>query len=104
MAYLSDGYKQRKITFMKRTLLLLLSLIAVSFVQFSQVSAQPCTPNPIYTAPGIYPSDTMPDLLVGNLYSHVVDFVFPDDTTILGQTIAFDSFVVASVIAFVNCF
>lgn len=56
-----------------------------------------CTPDPQYTTPGIYPSDTLPDLTVDVAYSEVVHFVFPNDTIYQGFQIDFDSFTVNSI-------
>ena len=53
--------------------------------------------DPQYTSPGIYPSDTLPDIPVGNPYSAVVQFVFPPDTIIGPITVNFDSFIVTTV-------
>lgn len=60
-------------------------------------TAQVCQVDSQYTSPGIYPSDTLPDMLEGSGYSAVVQFVFPSDTTVSGFTLNFDSFIVASV-------
>ena len=84
---------------MKKILLLSFVLIALLVGNFSKVSAQPavCTVDPQYTSPGIYPSDTLPDLVITVPYLEVVQFVFPSDTVIFGQTLNFDSFLVSQV-------
>ncbi len=81
---------------MKKTLLLTIALAGLFMVQFGVVKAQ-CIVDPQYTAPGIYPSDTLLDMEVMAATNQVVQFVFPADTVIFGQTIPFDSFVVSSI-------
>lgn len=66
---------------------------------FSTVSAQPCVVDNQYTSPGIYPSDTLQDMQVGQATSQVIQFVFPDDTVLFGFTLPFDSFKVSNVSA-----
>lgn len=73
-------------TIEKFTLLLLL------LVAHLPVAAQVCQVDSQYTSPGIYPSDTLLDLVVGVSDTQVIQFVFPSDTVLFGQTIAFDSF------------
>lgn len=81
---------------MKKTLLLPLLLTMVMVASVSTMRGQ-CTPDPQYTAPGIYPSDTLADLSVGMAYSEVVHFVFPNDTVFQGFQVDFDSFTVNSI-------
>lgn len=80
---------------MKKTLLLTFLLCMIAWCLPQNASAQ-CSVDSSFTAPGIYP-DTLPDACVGDPYSEVVNFVFPSDTVIFGQTVAFDSFVVTAV-------
>ena len=77
--------------------LLHFALFVVSMLGVQTASAQTCTVDPQYTSPGIYPSDTLQDMWVGTATNQVIQFVFPADTTIFGQTIPFDSFRVSSV-------
>jgi hypothetical protein len=56
------------------------------------LAAQVCTVDMQYTAPGIYPSDTLADMQVAMGTLQVLQFVFPVDTVVFGQTIPFDSF------------
>ena len=80
---------------MKKNLLLPILLMLVGSLSGFQVNAQaPCTVDSQYTAPGIFPSDTLPDMTVGTAVSDVVQFVFPSDTVIFGFQLDFDSFVV----------
>ena len=81
---------------MKKTLLLTIALAGLFMVQFGVVKAQ-CIVDPQYTAPGIYPSDTLQDMDAMTPTNQVVQFVFPADTVIFGQTIPFDSFVVNNI-------
>ena len=81
---------------MKKTLLLTFALAGLFLAQIGVVQAQ-CTVNPVYTSPGIYPSDTLQDMMATVSTNQVVQFVFPSDTVIFGQTIPFDSFVVSSI-------
>jgi Secretion system C-terminal sorting domain len=81
---------------MKKNLLHFAFTIA-SLLGFQTASAQVCVVDPQYTAPGIYPSDTLQDMYVNTPTLQVIQFVFPADTVIFGQTIPFDSFAVASV-------
>jgi Secretion system C-terminal sorting domain len=84
---------------MKKILLLSFAFVALLVGQFSMVSAQPavCVPDPNNASPGIFPSDTLPDMLAGAAYLEVVQFVFPVDTTLFGFTLNFDSFLVSQV-------
>lgn len=83
---------------MKKTILLPLLFAFGLFVGTDMVNAQaPCAVDPQYTSPGIYPSDTLPDIPISTAYNAVVQFVFPPDTVVGGFTIAFDSFVVTQV-------
>jgi hypothetical protein len=77
-----------------RTLVLLGLFLGIGcYVAWGQV----CQVDSQYTSPGIYPSDTLPDMYEGTSYTAVVQFVFPVDTTVFGFTLNFDSFVVAAV-------
>lgn len=68
-----------------------------SLLGYQAVSAQACVVDAQYTSPGIYPSDTLQDMWVSTPTLQVIQFVFPSDTVIFGQTIPFDSFRVSSV-------
>jgi len=84
---------------MNKNLLLPLLLILLGVSIAPQANAQtPCTVDPQYTSPGIFPSDTLPDMEVGTAVSDIVQFVFPSDTAIFGFTLTFDSFVVDQLI------
>jgi hypothetical protein len=87
---------------MKKILLLSFAFAALLLGYYSTASAQVCTPNPSYSSPGIYPSDTLQDMNVGVATNQVVDFVFPVDTVVFGFTLNFDSFVVSSVTGIPN--
>ena len=63
---------------------------------FGMVKSQ-CVVDPQYTSPGIYPSDTLLDMFATQSTNQVVQFVFPPDTVLFGQTLPFDSFVVSGV-------
>lgn len=79
---------------------LLLPIFLAFFLSFgfgNAYSQTPCTPDLQYNAPGIFPSDTLPDLTVGVQYNEVVHFIFPPDTNLGGFVLEFDSFVVSSV-------
>ena len=84
---------------MKNTLQLVLLvgvlLVTSDFSLFSQV----CTVDSNLTSPGIYPSDTLLDMGMNVPVTQVVQFVFPIDTVIFGQTVLFDSFIVSQVSA-----
>lgn len=82
---------------MKKILLLSFAFAALLMGQFSTASAQPCTVDPQYTSPGIYPDDTLDDMTVGTPATQVVQFVFPIDTVLFGFTLNFDSFKVSQV-------
>jgi hypothetical protein len=81
---------------MKKNLLLPLLLFVAMVATVSTMQGQ-CTPDPQYTSQGIYPSDTLLDLQVGDAYSEVVHFVFPNDTVYQGFQLDFDSFGVNSI-------
>lgn len=77
--------------------LLHFALFIVSMLGVQTATAQVCVVDPQYTSPGIYPSDTLQDMYVNTPTLQVIQFVFPADTVIFGQTIPFDSFRVSSV-------
>lgn len=77
--------------------LLHFALFLSGLLGFQTMSAQVCVVDMQYTSPGIYPSDTLQDMFVSTATLQVIQFVFPSDTTIFGQTIPFDSFRVSSV-------
>ena len=81
---------------MKKTLLLTFALAGLFLAQISFAQTQ-CTVNPVYTSPGIYPSDTLQDMMAAIPTNQVIQFVFPSDTVVFGQTIPFDSFEVSSI-------
>jgi hypothetical protein len=81
---------------MKKNLLNIAFLLA-GMMGFTAASAQVCVVDAQYTSPGIYPSDTLQDMYVSTPTLQVIQFVFPADTVIFGQTIPFDSFLVSSV-------
>ena len=70
----------------------LFTLLLLQLMTSLPILAQVCQVDSQYTSPGIYPSDTLADLVVGISDTQVVQFVFPSDTVLFGQTIAFDSF------------
>ncbi len=83
---------------MRKNLLFPLLLALVAVIGVNQTKAQaPCVVDLQYNAPGIFPSDTLPDMFVGTAVNDVVQFIFPPDTTLFGVTLPFDSFVVSSV-------
>jgi hypothetical protein len=82
---------------MKKVLLLTFAFALMFGMQFTRVNAQVCVPDMQLSSPGIYPSDTLPLMMVSIPYSHVVQFVFPVDTVFAGFTIPFDSFIVSSI-------
>lgn len=53
---------------------------ALFIVSAGNLSWSQCSPNTIYTAPGIYP-DTMPEGMVSQPYSEDITFVLPTDTS-----------------------
>jgi hypothetical protein len=80
----------------------LLLLLAVGIFGISQANAQ-CTPDPQYTAPGIYPDSAtgMDPGCVGVLYDQLITVVVPVDTTVeiipgFPTTLDFDSIVLVS--------
>ena len=81
---------------MKKALLFTIALAGLFFAQIGTMNAQ-CIVDPQYTAPGIYPNDTLQDMMATVATNQVVQFVFPADTVVLGFTLPFDSFVVNSV-------
>lgn len=83
---------------MNKNLLLPLFLILLGITIAPQANAQTCSVDSQYTSPGIYPSDTLPDMQIGTAIADVVQFVFPSDTTLFGFTLTFDSFVVDQLI------
>jgi hypothetical protein len=89
---------------MKKNLLLTFAFAALLLGSFSLVSAQPtpCTVDLQYTSPGIYPNDTLLDMNANVATQQVVQFVFPSDTVIFGQTLPFDSFLVDQVTSIPN--
>ncbi len=82
---------------MKKIILLSFALVALMLSQFTTANAQVCVVDPQYTSPGIYPSDTLLDMIVNTAVQQVVQFVFPVDTVLFGFTLAFDSFLVSQV-------
>ena len=58
---------------------------------------QVCLVDSQYTSPGIYPSDTLPDMQANVPYDEVVQFVLPLDTVFSGFTLTYDSIQVVSV-------
>ena len=84
---------------MKKILLLPVLLILAAVMLAPRMQAQaPCTIDPQYTTPGIFPSDTIADQAVGAAVNEVVHFLFPPDTMLFGFTLEFDSFVVNQLI------
>ncbi len=80
---------------MKKNLLLPLFLVLAGFFFAPQVNAQaPCMVDMQYNTPGIFPSDTLPDMTINTPVNDVVQFLFPSDTIIFGFQLDFDSFVV----------
>jgi hypothetical protein len=69
-----------------------LTLSFLSTMAAGPLAGQVCTVDMQYTAPGIYPSDTLADMQVAMGTLQVLQFVFPVDTVVFGQTIPFDSF------------
>ncbi|MEM0998566.1 MAG: T9SS type A sorting domain-containing protein [Bacteroidota bacterium] len=82
---------------MKKFLLLPLLLTVVTFTSTVALQAQMCMHDSTIQTVGIFPSDTLPDFSVNLAANEKVDFIFPPDTTVLGQTVPFDSFLVTSV-------
>lgn len=87
-----------RFSFSHLLILLAVSILAAQGRSYSQV----CQVDSQYTSPGVYPSDTLPDMTVGVAYNEVVQFVFPSDTTVSGYTVNFDSFVVLNVTGIPN--
>lgn len=56
----------------------LISICCISF--FGSFARAQCSPNMVYTSPGIYP-DTMPEGTVSQPYSEDITFVLPTDTS-----------------------
>lgn len=79
-----------------RTFTLLLLLFCLLF-PLGSAYAQVCNIDSSYGSPGIYPSDTLPDMVKDSAYQAVIQFVFPIDTVIFGFTLNFDSFIVVNV-------
>lgn len=75
---------------MKKIIYLFFAALLTSNV----INAQ-CVPNTSLTVTGFYPS-TLPDAVVGQAYSQVVQFKIPTDTTILGYTAVITSAQLAS--------
>lgn len=73
------------------------SFLLFALLGFGLANAQVCVVDPQYASPGIYPSDTLQDMRVGDPTLQVIQFVFPVDTVIFGFTLPFDSFIVSSV-------
>lgn len=84
---------------MKKILLVFSCILGFAILAPTGLNAQ-CSPDTSLNVPGIYP-DTLADGCQGELYSEVINFVFPADTTVstpLGTfTLPFDSFIVSSV-------
>ncbi|MDT8411615.1 MAG: T9SS type A sorting domain-containing protein [Vicingaceae bacterium] len=85
---------------MKKTLLSLLAIIAIS----STIVAQNCVPDGQFTAPGVYPDSVtnLPTAYVGQPYSEVITAVTPADTCVVilfppCQIADIDSVIVTSV-------
>ena len=89
------SWDYKKLNLMKKTLHI--AFLFFALLGFGITKAQPCTVDPSYTAPGIYPSDTLQDMFVGTATLQTIQFVFPVDTVLFGFTLPFDSFVVSSV-------
>lgn len=70
----------------------LFTLLLLQLMTSLPLAAQVCQVDSQYTSPGIYPSDTLADLVVAVSDTQVIQFVFPADTVLFGQAIAFDSF------------
>ena len=82
---------------MKRNICSILAAFCLA-VMLPLFSNAQCTIDSSFTAPGIYPSDTLPDLLENSPYSFVVQFVFPPDTMLGPLTVPFDSFFLSTVV------
>lgn len=80
---------------MKKTLLALFALCMLGLTLPQTAQAQ-CMVDSTITSPGIYP-DTLAPGCIDTPYTAVVQFAFPSDTVIFGQTLQFDSFVVTAV-------
>lgn len=78
-----------------KKILPLFSLL-VGLTVWSNSAVGQCTPDPTYTAVGYYPNP-LPDGCVGQPYNQVINFVFPNDTTIGGFTIPFTQFDLTSI-------
>lgn len=81
---------------------LLLSIVALA--AFTAISAQNCTPDPLYTEPGVYPDSAtnLPPATVGVPYSETITAVTPADTCVVilfppCTVVPIDSVVVESV-------
>lgn len=82
---------------MKKNLLFAIALLCAACFTTSTAFGQACVVDSQYTVPGIFPSDTLPDMEVGMPVADVVQFVFPSDTNFMGFQLDFDSFVVSNV-------
>lgn len=83
---------------MKKQLLLITASLVISA---STLLAQVCTPDPQYTANGVYPDSAtgLPDAIINVLYSQVITTVVPNDTSIttpISGTVRIDSVVVTN--------
>ncbi|MEM6263750.1 MAG: T9SS type A sorting domain-containing protein [Bacteroidota bacterium] len=77
-------------------------LLCICALLFGSLSAQICTPDTNFTAPGIYPAN-MPDACVNQPYSFVVTLVVPQDTLVnvppLGNLrVPIDSFILDDIL------
>jgi len=77
---------------------LLLSLIIVPFLGISVALCQ-CSPDPQYTSPGVNPDSAtgLPHAIAGVNYSTTMTVNVPEDTTISGLTLQFDTIGVTSI-------
>lgn len=82
---------------MKNRTFTLLLLLCCLVSPLGSVFSQVCTIDSSHSSPGIYPIDTLPDMVKDSAYEAVIQFVFPIDTTLFGFTMNFDSFIVLNV-------
>jgi len=76
---------------------LLLLLIIVPFLGISSAFSQ-CTPDPMYTSPGIYPDSAtgLPHAYANVYYETTITCVIPVDTNVMGFTVPIDSIGIVS--------
>lgn len=77
--------------------MLVFTFVAAWAGPIEMADAQVCTIDSQYAFPGVFPSDTLPEMALGVGYQTVVQVVLPIDTVAFGFVLPFDSFWISHV-------